>query len=165
MNNEIESMLRAAEGRYPTRAEQALLREWASRLEARLGALEELRAHEDAIVRQTMADVVKAYPEFDAKMRGGREAATRDLTLVLRYCGQAMLRGDARYLEESLLAWMATILRGLGFAGDFIADTYRTLHKHARAELTPAAAELLRPYLELCVTRLGGATESQEQVA
>lgn len=164
MNHEIETMLRAAEGRYPTRAEQALLREWASRLEARLAALEELRAHEDAIVRQTMTDVLKAYPEFDAKMRGGREAATRDLTLVLRYCGQAMVRGDTRYLEEALLAWFATILRGLGFLRDFIADTYRILGKHARGELSAQAFEHLRPYLELCEARLAGAAP-EEKVA
>lgn len=162
MNHEIETMLRAAEGRYPTRAEQALIREWASRLEARLGALEELRTREEAIVRQTMADVVKAYPEFDAKMRGGREAAIRDLSLVLRYCGQAMLRGDPRYLEETLLAWFATILRGLGFAREFIADTYKLLGKHAKAELSPQAGELLRPFLDLCTERLAGAAEPEK---
>ena len=112
-----------------------------------------------------MTDVLAAYPEFEAKMRGGREAAVRDLTLVLRYCGQAMLRGDARYLEETILAWFATILRGLGFAREFIADTYKTLGKHARAELSPQAGELLRPFLELCTERLADGAGDKEKVA
>ncbi|MCB9703753.1 MAG: hypothetical protein H6711_17790 [Myxococcales bacterium] len=162
MNHEIENMLTASEGRYPTRAELALLREWAARLDARLAAIEEIRAKEDVIVRQTVSDVLRAYPDFEQRMRGARESCTRDLTLVLRYCAQALLRGDARYLEETLLAWLATILRGVGFAPDFVADTYRTLGRHAAGELTPASAELLRPFIELCVARLGGEAREEE---
>ena len=49
MNQEIQTMLTACEGRYPTRAEQAILRDWAARLEARLAAVEEIKLAEDPI--------------------------------------------------------------------------------------------------------------------
>ena len=165
MNREIENMLTASEGRYPTKAEQSLLREWAARLDARLAAVDELQAREEAIVRGTIDDVFKAYPDFEQRMRSARESCTRDLTLVLRYCGQALIRGDVQFLDDSLLAWMATILRGVGFAPEFVRDTYRTLEQHATRELKASSADLLRPFLNRCVTTLGGEGESREQVA
>ncbi len=156
MNHEIQTMLTACEGRYPTRAEQAILRDWASRLEARLAAVEEIKQAEEAIVAQTTDEVFRSYPDFEKRYKAARQSCTRDLTLVLRYCAQAMLRGDAAYLENSLLTWMATILKGVGFTPQFILDTYETLGRVAAHELSPQTAELLRPFIELCATALSG---------
>lgn len=156
MNGEIKAMLLACEGRYPTRAEQALLRDWAGRLEGRLAALEEIRQREEAIAGQTIDEVLRAYPDFERKYKDARLSCARDLTLVLRYCAQALLRGDPQYLEDSLLTWMATILRGVGFTAQFVEDTYRTLLKTAMRELSPATGEMLRPFLEQCATTLPG---------
>lgn len=156
MNSEIKAMLLACEGRYPTKAEQALLRDWAGKLEGRLVALEEIRQREEAIVGQTIDEVLRAYPDFEKKYKDARQSCARDLTLVLRYCVQALLRGDPHYLEDSLLTWMATILRGVGFTGQFVEDTYRTLQKIAMRELSPGTGEMLRPFLEQCVAVLPG---------
>ncbi|MGB1276260.1 MAG: hypothetical protein ACPG77_10975 [Nannocystaceae bacterium] len=149
-------MFSASEGRYPTKAEQSVLREWAARLDARLAAVEAIEAKEESIVRQTVSHVFKAYPDFEKRMRTARESCTRDLTLVLRYATQAMLRGDMAFLDDSLLSWMATILRGIGFAPEFIRDTYLTLERHANLELNTTSAELIQPYLHRCMTVLSG---------
>jgi hypothetical protein len=156
MNQDIETMLTACEGRYPTRAEQALLRDWATRLEARLAAVEEIKQAEEAIIAQTVDEVFRNYPDFEKRYKNARQSCTRDETLVLRYCAQALMRGDAAYLENSLLSWMATILKGVGFTPQFIFDTYETMGRVAARELSPQAAELLRPYVELCATALSG---------
>ena len=71
MNNEIQTMLTACEGRYPTRAEQATLRDWASRLDVRLAALEEIRAREDATVGATVDDVLRRYPDLEKRIKNG----------------------------------------------------------------------------------------------
>jgi len=163
MNREIESILTASEGRYLTKAEQSVFREWSARLDARLAAIDELQSKEETIVRQTINDVFKAYPDFEKRMSGARASCNRDLTLVLRYCGQALLRQDSDYLEDSLLSWMATILRGVGFAPDFVRDTYRTLGKHVGRELSPANAELLRPFIDQCVTSLASGQEDTDK--
>jgi hypothetical protein len=160
MNNEIQAMLTACEGRYPTRAEQGMLREWASRLDARLAALEEIRAREDAIVGATVDDVLRRYPELEKRVKNARQCCVRDETLVLRYCALALVRSDPRWLEDSLLTWMATILRGVGFAGPFIADAYQTMTRTAARELSPSTMELLRPYLEQCIATLAGKREA-----
>lgn len=156
MNTEIHAMLTASEGRYPTRAEQALLRDWAARLETRLAAVEEIRQAEEAIVAQTVDEIFRSYPDFEKRFKAARQSCVRDETLVLRYCAQALLRGDPRYLEDSLLTWMATILKGVGFAPQFIEDTYRTLGRVAARELSPETAELLRPFLDQCAVTLAG---------
>lgn len=156
MNHEIQTMLSASEGRYPTRAEQAILRDWAAKLDVRLAAVDEIRATEEAIIGPTVDEVFRSYPDFEKRYKAARQSCTRDMTLVLRYCAQAMLRGDSRYLEDSLLTWMASILKGVGFTPQFIEDTYRTLGRVAARELTPAVAELLRPYIEQCATTLSG---------
>ena len=113
MNQEIRAMFTASAGRYPTKAEQALLRDWAGRVDQRLAALEELRNHEEKIIRYTVEEVMRTYPDFERRYPSGRARATRDITLTLRYCGQAMLRADLKFLEDELLLWMSTMLRGV----------------------------------------------------
>ena len=160
MNTEIQTMLSASEGRYPTRAEQAVLRDWASKLDARLEAMDAIRGAEESIVGQTVDEVMVTYPNVEKHYKSVRTSCTRDLSLVLRYCAQAMLRGDVKYLDDSLLTWMGTILRGVGLAPQFIEDTYRALGRVAARELSPQVAELLRPYIERCVQVLPGRPET-----
>lgn len=160
MNHEIDAMMTACEGRYPTRAEQALLRDWASRLDTRLAAIEEVRAREEAIVGNSVDETLRAYPDLEKRVKNARQCCVRDVSLVLRYATMAMLRGDARWLEDALLTWMATVLRGIGFAPQFIADTYEGLLRAAARELSPPVMEQLRPYLERCATVLAGKREA-----
>ncbi len=156
MNHEITTMLTASEGRYPTRAEQAILRDWAARLEARLAAVEEIKQAEEAIIAQTVDEVFRTYPDFEKRYKAARQSCTRDETLVLRYCAQAMLRGDPKYHEDGLPTWMSTILKGAGSTPQFTEDTYQTLGRVAARELSPQTAELLRPFIDQCVTTLAG---------
>ncbi|MBK8262912.1 MAG: hypothetical protein IPK80_16440 [Nannocystis sp.] len=165
MNKEIHTMLTASEGRYPTKAELALLLEWSDSLDGRLAAIEELRAKEEAIVRQALAEITRAFPDLEKRMRDARQKCSRDLTLVLRYCAGSLLRNDMKYFEDSFLTWFATILRGIGFAYDFVIETYQSLARQVAAELSPAAAELFRPYLELCITTFTRELEGQKGAA
>ena len=160
MNHELDAMMTACEGRYPTRAEQAQLRDWASRLDARLAGIEEIKAREEAIVGQAVDETLRGYPDLEKRVKNARHCCVRDVSLVLRYASLAMLRGDARWLEDALLTWMATVLRGIGFSPQFIADTYEGLLRAAARELSPSVMELLRPYLERCVQVLAGKRET-----
>lgn len=162
MNKDIDTMMSACEGRYPTRAEQAILRAWAGRFEQRLAAIEEIRECEDKIVTQTVDEVLRNYPDFERRFKGGRQTCIRDETLVLRFCAQALLREDMHYLESGLLVWLSTILRGVGFTPKFIAYTYGVMIQAADRELSPGVAELLRPYLQRVVAVLGADTGAKE---
>ena len=163
MNRQIQETLAGAEGRYLTKAEQAVLREHAARLDARLTAMEEVQGKEEAIIEQLTKEILRAYPDFEQKYKHGRKCCVRDTTLVLRYAVQAMVRADLPYLDDALLTWMGTILRGVGFTANFVEDTYKTLERIAERELSPAAAELLRPYLAHVTTTLSGAVAGRKR--
>lgn len=155
MNRQIQDIFCAAEGRYLNVGEQATLREYAQTVEARLAAMTEISGKEPVIIERAVKEVLRAYPDLEQKYKAATQSGTRDMTLVLRYATLAMLRNDSQYLQDSLLTWMATILKGLGFAGHFVTDTYKTLERTALKELSPSAGKLLQPFLQVCIESLG----------
>ena len=162
MNRQIQDMFTSAEGRYLNAAEQGLLREWAQGLDARLAAMSEISAKEGPIVEQTVKEIFRAYPDIEKKFKNAMATCIRDETLVLRYATQAMLRNDPKYLDDSLLSWLATILKGVGFAPHFIEDTYKTMALVAGRELSPSTAKLLHPFVVQCAAVLSGKDSSKE---
>jgi hypothetical protein len=154
VNHAITDMLKQADGRYLTKDEGALLREFASSLEARLAAMEELSQKEGKIIDRAIKEVMRAYPDYKDKYPEGQQKGTRDMTFVLRYCAHAMVRNDARFLEDTVLAWLTTILRGVGLRANLIADAYRAVEKFTLEELTPGSAELIRPWIQMATSAL-----------
>jgi len=155
MNRQIQDILCAAEGRYLNSGEQDTVRQYAQTVEARLTAMTEISGKESVIIERAVKEVLRAYPDLEQKYKSAAQSGTRDMTLVLRYTTLAMVRNDAQYLQDSLLTWMATILKGIGFAGHFVTDTYKTLERTALKELSPAAGKLLQPFLQVCIESLG----------
>lgn len=162
MNRQIQDMFTSAEGRYLNAAEQGLLRDWAQGLDARLAAMSEISAKEGPIVEQTVKEIFRAYPDIEKKFKNAMATCIRDETLVLRYATQAMLRNDPKYLDDALLSWLATILKGVGFAPHFIEDTYKTMALVAGRELSPSTAKLLHPFVLQCAAVLSGKDSSKE---
>lgn len=156
MNRQMMDTLQGAEGRYLSTQEQTLLREFAAGLDARLQAMAEIGTKESTIVEQSVREILRAYPDVEKKYKGAQQSCLRDETLVLRYATMAMVRNDPQYLNDSLLTWMATILKGVGFAPHFIEDVYKTLALCAGKELTPETAKLLHPFLSQCTAVLSG---------
>ncbi len=156
MNRQIVEMFNSAEGRYLSASEQSALREYAQGLEARLAAMAEISSKESAIVEQTVREIFRAYPDMEKKFKNAMQTCIRDETLVLRYTTMAMLRNDPLYLNDALLSWLATILKGVGFAPHFIEDTYKTMALVASRELSPASAKLLHPFVLQCAAVLSG---------
>lgn len=166
MNRQLQQMFAAAEGRYLNPSEQSSLRAFALGIEARLAAMTEISSKESVIIERTVREIFRAYPDLEKKYKNAKQTCVRDETMVLRYATLAMLRSDPQYLNDSLLTWMATILKGVGFAPHFIEDTYKTLAAEAGKELSPATMNLLHPFLTQCAQVLSGkGTDSAEQEA
>lgn len=156
MNKQIMEMLHAAEGRYLSAAEKATLREFTLGLDARLAAMDEIAAKESVIIERAVREVFTAYPDIEKKYKSAMQTCIRDETIVLRYVTQAMVRNDPQYLTDGLLTWLATILKGVGFAPHFIEDTYKVMALTASKELSPATAKLLQPFWAQCASVLSG---------
>lgn len=162
MNRQLQDIFTSAEGRYLTAAEQGLLRDYAQSVDARLTAMSEVSSKETTIVEQTVKEILRAYPDIEKKYKNAMATCIRDETLVLRYTTLAMVRNDPQFLNDSLLTWLATILKGVGFAPHFIEDTYKTMAMVAGRELSPATAKLLHPFVLQCAAVLSGKDSSKE---
>ncbi|MBC7794590.1 MAG: hypothetical protein H7Z43_12875 [Clostridia bacterium] len=147
MNQQIARVFESAEGRYLSKAEQGVLRDSVKDLDARLRAMEEIQSREQDIVERVMKLLMQAYPDFENKHQEGQSKGTRDISLVLRYASSAMVRNDPQWFETVLLRWFNTILRGIGFTSNFVADTYKALDRVVAEILSPPSAALLRPFV------------------
>jgi hypothetical protein len=150
MKLQIHNILHRAEGRYLTEQEGASLRGWASGLEERLAAMAEVHRNEETIMQTVMKAITAGYPDFLRKYSQGSEKGIRDMSIVLRYAAHAMVLQDMTYLEDNLLNWLGTVLRGIGFTPQFLEDAYGTMERASRDQLSPKAAGLIAPYLEHC---------------
>lgn len=156
MNRQIQQIMSASEGRYLSASEQGVLREFAQGIEARLAAMTEIGSKENAIISAAIQEIFRAYPDVEKRYKSAQQSGYRDQALVLRYATLAMLRNDADYLTDTLLTWLATILRGVGFTPQFVEDAYTILERTAGKELSPSSAKLIQPYLAQCTRVLCG---------
>jgi hypothetical protein len=156
MNRQIQQIMSASEGRYLSAAEQGVLREFAQGMEARLAAMAEISGKENAIIGAAIQEIFRAYPDVEKKYKNAQQSGYRDQALVLRYASLAMVRSDPDYLSDTLLTWLKTILRGVGFTPQFLEDAYSILERTASKELSPSSAKLLQPYLAQCTRTLSG---------
>ena len=162
MNRQVQDVFASAEGRYLSAAEQGVIRDWVQGLDARLAAMSEISGKETTIVEQTVKEIFRAYPDIEKKYKNAMATCIRDETLVLRYTTLAMVRNDPQYLNDALLSWLATILKGVGFAPHFIEDTYKTMALVAGRELSPSTAKLLHPFVLQCAAVLSGKDSSKD---
>jgi len=150
MNQEIETIMRGAEGRYLTNDEGRKVLDVARGYEKRLLALRTLEQKEAEIVRTTIERVFQKYPKFHQERPMAYEKAERDVSLVVRYCGLAMVNHDPEFLREKLLYWMRTIMTAMEF-GPVLKYTYEQLQENVARALPPAEAEEMAPYTRACV--------------
>lgn len=155
MNNELETMLRNAEGRYLTPAEEQKLRGFAQTLDQRLQTMAELRNKEAEVVERCMLRIKEAYPDFQAAYPEGSPKGSRDMILVLRFAAMALVKDDPEHLRTGLLTWLKTILRGVGLAEHFVRDAYTILSKEASQCLSQESYAAIEPYLQLVIDELG----------
>lgn len=128
-------------------ANEAQLRAYGESIGSRLRALNELQEHEARIARETADRIFERYPKVEKRIEG-REKTERDLILILRYCGQAMLREDRDFLETQLLHWLRTMLVAYRFGSNCLRDSYLWLEELCRHSLSSESHYLLAPYLE-----------------
>lgn len=163
MNRRIQELFTTAEGRYLTKEESDQISQLVASVPARLSAMQEVSEKEATIVEATMREVLRAYPDLEQKYRAVRPKGTRDIALALRFATSAMVRNDPVALQAELLSWFNTILKGVGLAGSFVEDTYKTLERIAARELSPATMEKMAPFLsQLTIALSARRSETKE---
>ncbi|MEO1483302.1 MAG: hypothetical protein AAFU77_14440 [Myxococcota bacterium] len=147
MSSLMSEIMSASEGRYLSDDESNALREYVRGFDARLAAVDEIRAKEESVCEAATRAIIRAYPDYESNHPDSYEKSKRDLALVLRYCTHALIAGSRERLDESLLVWFSTILRGLGFTQGFIRDTYGALDDALQRELEASTYAAIAPYI------------------
>ncbi len=147
MSSLLTDIMTASEGRYLTTQEAETLRDYVRGFEARLAAASEVEDKEQTVCERATRAIMSGYPDYEQNHPGAYEKSVRDMALVLRYCTQALVVGSKDRLDQSLLIWFSTILRGLGFTQAFIQDTYGALEEALQAELSTTTFQAIAPYV------------------
>ncbi len=147
MNTTMQKIFSEAEGRYLEDQEFQELQNYASSLPERVRASQAVEKAEEAIVSAAVDKMMQGFPELQKKHDSLEGKATRDVSLVLRYCTLAMVRDDMDFLEKKLLYWLRTILQSF-FARRVLDVTYRELAMASQRHLDDDTLRLVAPYLK-----------------
>jgi hypothetical protein len=150
MSSTLEKIWQSTENNYLETQSQETLLHFSRSVEQRLSVLKDLEKVEEQICNETADLIFERYPKVEKRV-DGREKTVRDLLLILRYCGQAMLRDDPQFLENQLLHWLRTMLVAFQFGNNCLADSYVWLDQRCQKHLEPASYNLLKPYLQAVI--------------
>lgn len=148
MNRRFSELIEEFDHRSITHEEKKKIEAYAASMPARFAAIDELVAHEEAIVLEVIAFLKEQYPAFATHHVLAWEKGQRDLELVLRHCAQAMLLDDRAHLDDKLLFWLRTIVGASGMTPRFLVDGYNSLLKNTENALSEKAFAFIAPYLE-----------------
>lgn len=148
MNHALKQIFEHTDNAYLSADDMQLLTAYSASLSDRMAALQDLQQHEAKIAKETTDRIVEVYPKIAARIEG-YEKTERDLVLIIRYCGQAMLRDDRQFLNDQLLYWLKTMLQAFKFGENVLYDSYVWMKEASARHLTPASYSLLEPYMNL----------------
>lgn len=155
MSVQLQSMARAAEGRYFTPEERRLLRDYAASVPQRLDAAERIEQHEESLLGFVVEEMKKRHPEFATHREQPWARLFRDLQLVLRSCAQALVCDDRRLLDDRVLYWVRSVAAASNVPPAFQHECYSWLREQCRTRLPEQAFGLLKPLLDRTVEVLG----------
>ncbi|MGB3312352.1 MAG: phycobilisome protein [Nodosilinea sp.] len=155
MLTDVESLVRATDGRYASDQELMFFRAYLSTVGTRLRAYQKIQAAESQIIAQVLARIKAQKP--DIFQTGEQDLAAkwqRDTVRVLRYSAIALLLDDSERLQENLLSWFQTIMRAFG-AQESCGLTYEAMQAVMTQVLNAEELKLFLPILELSRVTLG----------
>jgi len=144
----LKSIFDSVDNRYLEPAESKQLLEYSQSIPERLTAVHDLQRHEASIAKELTDRIVDVYPKIAARIEG-YEKTERDLLLILRYCGQAMLRNDPQFLNDQLLYWLKTMLQAFKLGENVLRDSYVWMKEISQTKLDAKSYALLEPYMNL----------------
>jgi hypothetical protein len=151
MNDDINTTLRRAEGRYLNDNERAVIEAYTDGMLYRLQTMEAVERVEAILLDEVVDTVLHAHPEIaELHGPGGAPRVRRDQALVLRYATMAMVLDDPNFLYDKLAVWLRTILTAL-CAVEHVMAGHRAMVLACRTHLPEPDAALIVPYLQIVI--------------
>ena len=145
--------------RHLSASEREQLRSCASGLEngARVSAAVE--ECETAVVEDVVTSLRDRYPRFGQLQPQAWERLAADLQLVLRHDVRALLIGDPRALDDSVLLYLRSIFSAYRLSHGFLRECFTLLRHQLATRLEPDDVSALAPYLERNIEVLASGAE------
>jgi len=150
LNHDFEKNVLQADGRYLEAHELFPMEKYVQSYAARLHTYQQIQENSEKLTLQALRKLAQTYPEL-IQQHGQR--CKYDMTEVLRYIALSVLRDDEIFFKEQMMVWLDTIL--LAYKRNaFCVVAYRNLQEAIALTLPGAAANLIRPYLEIVIQTL-----------
>lgn len=150
LNYTLDRNVVEADGRYLDSQELQPLEEYVQSYATRLETYQQLRDLGEKVVLMALRKLAITYPEL-VQQHGGR--CKYDMAEVLRYIAIAILRDDETFFKDQMMVWLDTILLAHKRQAQ-CGQAYRNLQEAIATTLPAAAANLVRPYLDLIIQSL-----------
>jgi hypothetical protein len=150
LNYTLDQNVVEADGRYLDPQELQPLEEYVQSYANRLETYQHLRDLGEKVVLMALRKLAITYPEL-VQQHGGR--CKYDMSEVLRYIAIAILRDDETFFKDQMMVWLDTILLAHKRQAQ-CSQAYRNLQEAIATTLPAAAANLVRPYLDLILQSL-----------
>jgi hypothetical protein len=151
MNDEINTTLRRAEGRYLNDNERATIEAYTDGMLYRLQTMQAVERIENVLLDEVVEAVLRAHPEInEIHGPGGAPRVRRDQALVLRHATMAMVLDDPNFLYDKLAVWLRSILSAL-CAVEHVMTGHRAMVLACRTHLPEPDAVLVVPFLQIVI--------------
>lgn len=110
----LAALFQAAESRHLTDDELAIYVQVVPEHADRAQAARAVRDAEDEVVPRLLEEIFAAFP-FEEKIEYSPIKCNRDVRYMVAYLTLAMLQNDARWLDQTFLQWVKSILRAFDF--------------------------------------------------
>jgi hypothetical protein len=135
MNTRLTKMVSDAGGRFLDANERQELLGWAAAVPERVRAALAMETAEADILKATVEEMKRRYPNFGRYHEQAWAKLYRDLQLVYRQSAHAMVMDDLSLLEDNLLYWLRSMLAAVNVTPAFVRDSYEQLRANAQRSL------------------------------
>ena len=144
----LDDLLQESGDRHLTAAEREQLQACARQLELAARVAAAVEAAEPAVVEDVVETLRERFPRFAELQPQAWERLAADLQLVVRHDVRALIRGDPRSLDDSVLLYLRSILAAYRLSPGFVRECFTRLREALKAKLGREEASALDPYLK-----------------
>lgn len=150
MNRTLDEKLGTVDSIYLTDSDLLSLERFANSFSVRVKTYNLLRDRADEITIRSLKLLAQQYPELVQKQL---QRCKYDMSNVIRYISLSILRDDEIFFRETLMDWLANIIKSYQVAKE-CSIAYRLMQSVIDEMLPAECASLIKPYSEMSTSSL-----------
>jgi hypothetical protein len=150
MNRTLDAKVTAIDHVYLTDSDIFNLENFANTFSLRVKTYNLLRDYSEEMTTRSLQLLAQQYPELLQKQM---QRCKYDMSNTIRYASLSVLRDDELFFTETLMDWLANIVKSYQVAKE-CSIAYRLLQSVVDEMLPAECAALVKPYTEMAIAAL-----------